>query len=101
MGEARRRPRSVPAAEVARQPREESFPKSTRAGFDTIGCYGEKLSEHWTDGMSSLHGMHVHGFPNLFILGFAQGANLIASVTHNYVEGGTTIAALVRHAIER
>ena len=47
-----------------------------RSGFDTIGRYGEKLSEHWTDGMRSLHGMHVHGFPNLFILGFAQGANL-------------------------
>jgi cation diffusion facilitator CzcD-associated flavoprotein CzcO len=71
-----------------------------RSGFDTIGRYGEKLSEHWTDGMSSLHGMHVHGFPNLFILGFAQGANLIANVTHNYVEGGTTVAAVVRHAVE-
>ena len=71
-----------------------------RSGFDTIGCYGEKLSEHWTDGMSSLHGMHVHGFPNLFILGFAQGANLVANVTHNYVEGGTTVAAVVRNAIE-
>jgi cation diffusion facilitator CzcD-associated flavoprotein CzcO len=71
-----------------------------RSGFDTIGRYGEKLSEHWTDGMSSLHGMYVHGFPNLFILGFAQGANLIANVTHNYVEGSTTVAAVVRHAIE-
>jgi hypothetical protein len=50
--------------------------------------------------MRSLHGMHVHGFPNLFILGFAQGANLIANVTHNYLEGGTTVAAVVRHAIE-
>ncbi len=71
-----------------------------RAGFDTIGRYGEKLSEHWSDGMSTLHGMHVHGFPNLFILGFAQGANLIANVTHNYVEGGTTVAAVVRHTTE-
>jgi cyclohexanone monooxygenase len=44
--------------------------------------------------------MHVHGFPNLFVLGFAQGANLIANVTHNYVEGGTTVAAVVRHAID-
>lgn len=71
-----------------------------RAGYETIGRDGEKLSEHWSDGMTSLHGMHVHGFPNLFILGFAQGANLIANVTHNYVENGTTLAVLVRHALD-
>jgi cyclohexanone monooxygenase len=47
-----------------------------------------------------MHGLHVHGFPNLFILGFAQGANLIANVTHNYVECGTTVAAVVRHALD-
>jgi cation diffusion facilitator CzcD-associated flavoprotein CzcO len=71
-----------------------------RSGYETIGRDGEKLSEHWGEGMRSLHGMHVHGFPNLFILGFAQGANLIANVTHNYVECGTTVAAVVRHAID-
>jgi cation diffusion facilitator CzcD-associated flavoprotein CzcO len=71
-----------------------------RSGYDTIGRDGEKLSEHWGDGMRSMHGMHVHGFPNLFILGFAQGANLIANVTHNYVECGTTVAAVVRYALD-
>jgi cation diffusion facilitator CzcD-associated flavoprotein CzcO len=71
-----------------------------RSGYDTIGRDGEKLSEHWSDGMRSMHGMHVRGFPNLFILGFAQGANLIANVTHNYVECGTTVAAVVRHALD-
>jgi len=71
-----------------------------RSGYDTIGRDGEKLSQHWGDGMTSLHGMHVHGFPNLFILGFAQGANLIANVTHNYVENGATLAAVVRYALD-
>jgi cation diffusion facilitator CzcD-associated flavoprotein CzcO len=71
-----------------------------RSGYDTIGRDGEKLSEHWGEGMRSMHGMHVHGFPNLFILGFAQGAALIANVTHNYVECGTTVAAVVRHALD-
>ncbi len=47
-----------------------------------------------------MHGIHVHGFPNLFIIGFAQGANLISNITSNLADSGTTIAAVVRHALE-
>ena len=65
-----------------------------------IGRDGVTLSEHWADGMRSLHGIHVHGFPNLFIVGFAQGANLISNVTRNLAESGTTIAAVVAHALD-
>ena len=64
-----------------------------RSGFETIGRDGVTLSEHWADGMRTLHGIHVHGFPNLFIVGRCQGANLISNITHNLVEAGTTIAA--------
>ena len=42
----------------------------------------------------------MHGFPNLFIIGFAQGANLISNVTSNLADAGMTIAAVVRHALE-
>jgi cation diffusion facilitator CzcD-associated flavoprotein CzcO len=70
-----------------------------RSGFETVGRDGETLSEHWADGMRSLHGIHVHGFPNLFVIGLAQGANLLSNVTHNLVEAGTTIAAVVAHAL--
>ena len=69
-----------------------------RAGFETTGRGGETLSGHWADGMRSLHGIHVHGFPNLFVVGFAQGGNLVSNVTHNLVEAATTIAAVVGHA---
>jgi hypothetical protein len=51
--------------------------------------------------MRSLHGIQVHGFPNLFISQPTQGANLISNVPHNLVEAGRTIALLVRHARER
>jgi len=71
-----------------------------RSGFDTIGRDGKKLSEHWANGMSTLHGIHSHGFPNLFIVGPNQGANLISNVPHNLTERGTTIAAIVSHAID-
>ena len=71
-----------------------------RAGYDVIGRDGHKLSEHWADGMLSLHGIHVHGFPNLFVVGPTQGANLISNVPHNLTEAGATIAPIVAHAIE-
>ena len=69
-----------------------------RSGFEVVGRNGITLTERWKDGMESLHGMHVHGFPNLFIVGFVQAANLGANITSNLTEAGTTIAAIVRHA---
>ena len=71
-----------------------------RSGFDAVGRDGLRLSEQWAEGMVSLHGMHVYGFPNLFVVGPAQAANLISNIPHNLVEAGTTIAAVVRHALE-
>jgi cyclohexanone monooxygenase len=43
----------------------------------------------------------VHGFPNAFIVQPTQGANLISNVPHNLTEAGRTIAAIVRHALDR
>ena len=71
-----------------------------RSGFDTIGRAGNRLSKAWEDGMRSKHGIHVHGFPNLFIIGFAQGANLISNVTSNLADAGLTIAAVVKHTLD-
>jgi cation diffusion facilitator CzcD-associated flavoprotein CzcO len=70
----------------------------SRAGFDLVGRDGLKLSQAWGDGMKSLHGTHVHGFPNAFFVQPAQGANLISNVPHNLTEAARTIAAIVRHA---
>ena len=69
-----------------------------RSGFEATGRDGLTLAEAWEDGMQSLHGIHVHGFPNLFVVGPNQGANLISNVPHNLTERGRTIAAIVRHA---
>jgi len=71
-----------------------------RSGFDAVGRDGLRLSEKWADGMLSLHGMHIHGFPNLFVVGPAQAANLISNIPHNLVEAGATIAAILQHALE-
>ena len=69
-----------------------------RSGYDVRGRDGVLLSEKWSEGMRSLHGIHVHGFPNLFIIGFAQGSNQIANVPQNYVENSLAIADVVAHA---
>jgi cyclohexanone monooxygenase len=71
-----------------------------RSGYDMVGVDGRKISEYWDNGMRSLHGMHVHGFPNAFVVGFTQAGNLISNIPHNLSEAGTTIAAVVTHAEE-
>ncbi|MCU1497915.1 MAG: monooxygenase [Acidimicrobiales bacterium] len=71
-----------------------------RSGFEVHGRDGRTLTEHWADGMRSLHGIHVHGFPNLFVAGPTQGANLISNIPHNLLEAGATIAAVIRRALD-
>ena len=72
-----------------------------RAGFEVTGRDGLTLSKAWADGMRSKHGIHVHGFPNLFFSQPTQGANLISNIPHNLTETGRTIALIVREAQKR
>lgn len=68
-----------------------------RCGFDVAGTGGRLLSEAWADGMRSKHGIHVHGFPNLFIVQPQQGANLISNVPHNIIDSAKTFARILSH----
>jgi cation diffusion facilitator CzcD-associated flavoprotein CzcO len=70
-----------------------------RAGFDVVGRDGLRLSDHWADGMRTLHGVYSCGFPNAFFVQPTQGANLISNVPHNLAESGRTIAQVVAHAL--
>lgn len=45
-----------------------------RSGYDVEGRAGIKLSEKWAGGVRTFHGMHTHGFPNLFIQSNTQSA---------------------------
>ena len=71
---------------------------TSRAGFDLKGREGKRLSEHWSDGMRTLHGMHVHGFPNAFIVQPNQAGNMISNVPHNILDHAKTIAHIISHA---
>jgi cyclohexanone monooxygenase len=72
-----------------------------RAGFEVTGREGRRMSDQWGDGMRTMHGIHVHGFPNLFVLQPFQGANLISNVPHNLYDAARTIACIVRHASDQ
>ena len=43
-----------------------------RTGFDVVGRDGLTLTAKWADGVRTLHGLHVNGFPNCFIASIAQ-----------------------------
>jgi cation diffusion facilitator CzcD-associated flavoprotein CzcO len=68
-----------------------------RFGFNMTGRDGALLSERWGDGMHSLHGIHVHGFPNAFHVSLGQNGNVIANVPHNFVDAAKSIALIVSH----
>ena len=72
-----------------------------RSGYDAVGRDGRTLGQTWADGMRSLHGIHVHGFPNMFVIGPTQGSNLISNIPHNLTEAGQTVATVISHALER
>ena len=70
-----------------------------RAGYDLTGVDGRTLSSHWADGMRTLHGMHVHGFPNAFIAGHAQGG-FTANYPHLLEECSKQIVYLINRALD-
>jgi cyclohexanone monooxygenase len=70
-----------------------------RSGYDVVGARGVSLSQHWAGGIRSVHGMHVHGFPNMFILGHTQGGFTV-NYPHLLDEASRHMAHIVRHAVD-
>ncbi len=69
-----------------------------RAGYDVIGAGGVKLSEYWSGGIKSLMGMHVHGFPNMFILSHT-GGGFTANYPHLLDEANTHLCHILEYAV--
>ena len=56
-----------------------------RAGYDIVGRGGKKLSEYWSEGLRTFHGVAIDGFPNCFLVGRTQAGaslNLLFGITH-------------------
>ncbi|MCP5182046.1 MAG: NAD(P)/FAD-dependent oxidoreductase [Pseudomonadales bacterium] len=66
-----------------------------RCGYETYGVGGQTLSDKWADGMRSYHGMHVNGFPNLFLMGANGQTGFTANYPHALNEQSRHIAYIL------
>ncbi|MEZ5503401.1 MAG: NAD(P)/FAD-dependent oxidoreductase [Halioglobus sp.] len=71
-----------------------------RADIRLLGRGGESLSEAWARGVRTLHGMHVSGFPNCFIMSNAQ-AGFTANYPHLLDEQARHLAYIAQAAREK
>ena len=73
---------------------------SRRAGMELHGRGGESLTDTWQDGIRTLHGMHVPGFPNCFLMTNAQ-AGFTANYPHLLDEQAQHLAHIIKTGRER
>ena len=71
-----------------------------RAGYDIIGRGGQTLSDKWSDGVKTFHGLTSHGFPNCFFLGFTQSA-VTVNVPHALGEQAAHVVYMLNEAADR
>ena len=75
-----------------------------RAGFEPRGVEGVSLTEHWADGARTLHGIHMHGFPNCFLMGITQSGftvNFVHMIDQEAIHIAHTINTCLRDGIAR
>jgi cyclohexanone monooxygenase len=69
-----------------------------RAGFELTGRDGVTLSEHWSSGVRTMHGLHAHRFPNCYIMG-PQQSGFTVNFPHMLDEQARHIAHIVSFAL--
>ena len=73
---------------------ETSTSYAKRSGMEIHGVGGQSLTEKWANGVSTLHGMHTRGFPNLFVISQAQ-AGMSPNFPHMLSEQSLHLAHIV------
>ena len=75
-----------------------------RLGIPIFGMGGQSIYEHWQNGMRSMHGLMVSGFPNLYMCGggfvFQLGANYAHGIDVQAGHVAYTISELSRRGIQ-
>jgi cyclohexanone monooxygenase len=71
-----------------------------RAGYELYGRDGITLTEKWSDGASTLHGMHSRGFPNCFIFSNVQ-SGFTVNFPHMLDEQSRHLAYILAEARDR
>ncbi len=71
-----------------------------RAGYQLIGRDGLTLTQKWGDGVRTLHGIHLHGFPNCFMMSIAQ-SGFTVNFPYMINEQAKHIAYVIHRALEQ
>ncbi|MBL8775501.1 MAG: NAD(P)/FAD-dependent oxidoreductase [Acidimicrobiales bacterium] len=67
---------------------------ASRLGFDPVGRDGQRLSERWSDGPHTLHGILSSGFPNMCMIGIVQ-AGFGTNFLHFLAESAKHVAWII------
>ena len=68
----------------------------SRTGFTIRGRNGITLDEHWSDGIRTMHGIHVHGFPNYFYIGGLEQTARTANFAHSLTNHSVHLAQMIK-----
>jgi cyclohexanone monooxygenase len=70
-------------------------------GFDIVGRDGARLSNHWSRGVRTLHGITTDQFPNLLMIGGNQHSVAAVNAVHLLDEQATHVAYIVQEGTNR
>ena len=70
-------------------------------GFEIEGCDGTRLSEHWRDGVRTLHGMTTDKFPNCLLVGGNQQTAAAVNAVHLLDEQARHLAYILSATRQR
>ncbi|MEM7220703.1 MAG: NAD(P)/FAD-dependent oxidoreductase [Pseudomonadota bacterium] len=75
-----------------------------RIGVPVFGIDGLSIYDHWNEGMRSMHGLMVRGFPNLYVCGgifvFQLGANYCYGVDVQAKQVAYTVSELLKRNVQ-
>jgi cyclohexanone monooxygenase len=75
---------------------------ATRSGgFEVYSPTGQTMSQHRADGVRSLHGICINGFPNLFIIGGLHQAAVSINQPLVFGDQGRHVAEVIDQALHR
>jgi cyclohexanone monooxygenase len=71
-----------------------------RSGYELVGREEVTLTDKWNDGVTTLHGLHIRGFPNCYMMSIAQ-SGLTVNFPYIIDVQATHIAYVIQQAMER
>lgn len=68
--------------------------------FEVQGVDKKRLLDHWKDGPRTLYGIHVHGFPNMFLMIGPQSPTILTNTTEVVLQQSEYLLALIKRTRE-